>query len=676
LSEQATISSPQQTTAAAANTVIPAQEPLQQKCNKVALQGPFIQPKLSIGAVDDPLEQEADVMADAVMRMPETSFIQRKCSHCDEEEKVQTKPLASSVTPFIQTKGGDGGTASDVVTKQLNATRGSGSNMDRPTQSFMESRFDTDFSNVKIHTGSDAVQMNREMNAQAFTVGNDIYFNSGKYNPSSESGKHLLAHELTHTVQQGGASRQISMARLAIGTANLNIDYGDIIFQDTVAGRQALIEQRYLAWTGLQAIEIHDLITPLTNREKRWLFYAIDVLADNSSFSAADRHQTFMRLINHLPTLIFASPFEGEGFDFEYEVLLASGWLESLPQSAFAGRLASIARLMQIRHVNALAQQQFTEGMLARVQQREISEFMNRARRDAAASSMTNIIAFHALPHIQRAVRIELSGENITLHANFELSYEGTTEAEGRTKSEADISRIRQAILDAWTVRFTTGPFMNMSFTLNPRITFRHTAAARNVNAWQIMVRQPDRGPSATQYWLGEISLASVHLLDGRIRAVPHEVFHLFGPFDNYTSPVDGYTGRQMVSVGLIDPTGRNRPDPMGMTDPVVLARWQAAGYITAEEVQRQSHITPAIWEEQAQQILEALNVQPPRRTADEREIEAEIGRENSGGYQIEQQEARLRTIREATRRTEDSMRWLELAEEAMRIETELGIRH
>jgi hypothetical protein len=169
-----------------------------------------IQRKLSIGSTDDPLEQEADAMADKVLRMPEQPFVQRKCGHCEEEESVQKKPLASSITPFIQTKGGDGGTASDTVTQQIISTRGGGSNMDRPTQSFMESRFGTDFSDVKIHTGDNAVQMSRELNAQAFTVGSDIYFNSGKYNPSSESGKHLLAHELTHTVQQsGGIDRKI-----------------------------------------------------------------------------------------------------------------------------------------------------------------------------------------------------------------------------------------------------------------------------------------------------------------------------------------------------------------------------------------------------------------------------------------------------------------------------------
>ena len=163
--------------------------------------GLSVQLRLAVGAVDDPMEREADDMADQVMRMPEPTFIQRKCAHCEEEEKAQRKPLTS----FIQKKGNDGGTtASAAVSQQINATRGSGSAMDTPVQRFMESRFGADFSAVKIHTGATAVQLSRELNAQAFTVGSDIYFNEGKYNPSSSEGKHLLAHELTHTVQQQG----------------------------------------------------------------------------------------------------------------------------------------------------------------------------------------------------------------------------------------------------------------------------------------------------------------------------------------------------------------------------------------------------------------------------------------------------------------------------------------
>ena len=68
----------------------------------------------------------------------------------------------------------------------------------------MSNAFNSDFSDVNIHTSPVAQQMNHELGAQAFTYGKDIYFNQGKYSPESRSGKHLLAHELTHTLQQKG----------------------------------------------------------------------------------------------------------------------------------------------------------------------------------------------------------------------------------------------------------------------------------------------------------------------------------------------------------------------------------------------------------------------------------------------------------------------------------------
>lgn len=182
-----------------------------------------LQRKLSVGAIDDPLEDEADNMADKVMRMPEPNFIQRKCADCEEEEKAQRKPLESFIqkkcaaceqeeraqrkplASFIQkkeTSTNNNVVASNNVSNQIQSTKGSGNVMPETTKSFMESRFGTDFSSVKIHTGNYASQLSKELSAQAFTVGNDIYFNEGKYQPESSEGKHLLAHELMHTIQQ------------------------------------------------------------------------------------------------------------------------------------------------------------------------------------------------------------------------------------------------------------------------------------------------------------------------------------------------------------------------------------------------------------------------------------------------------------------------------------------
>ncbi len=161
-----------------------------------------IQRKLAIGAVNDPLEHEADAMADKVMRMPEQNFVQRKCTAC-EEEKAQRKTLASS----IQKKEADSNSvASDTISNQIYSTKSSGKSMNESTKSFMESRFGADFSKVRIHSDNNSSQLSNQLNAQAFTVGNDIYFNKGKYSPESHEGKHLLAHELTHTIQQNGIS--------------------------------------------------------------------------------------------------------------------------------------------------------------------------------------------------------------------------------------------------------------------------------------------------------------------------------------------------------------------------------------------------------------------------------------------------------------------------------------
>ncbi|NER12068.1 DUF4157 domain-containing protein [Leptobacterium flavescens] len=210
----------------------------------------IIQTKLSIGQPDDKYELEADAMADKVVQRLSTeneisntpipsavNVVQAKCNACEEEEKLQRKEeellendqdidrkLSSDSLPEppgddedIQAKS-DGIPNADTssLESRLQASKGKGSPMSRELQSSMGNAFGTDFSGVRIHTGSDAVQMSRELNAQAFTYGNDIYFNQGKYDTNSSSGKHLLAHELTHTIQQNSGLNK-SIQRVIIG---------------------------------------------------------------------------------------------------------------------------------------------------------------------------------------------------------------------------------------------------------------------------------------------------------------------------------------------------------------------------------------------------------------------------------------------------------------------------
>jgi len=229
-----------------------------------------IQAKLTVSTPDDPQEKEADEVANKVMRMPEPiattplpekneEKLQRKEKEEEEVQAKQEQPLANKIQckaepeEKLQAKlnntvyrasethkepelesGTDAGrdqivnrknislyhsdvmrqsgrgppTSSIPFEQTLASSKGGGSALPGDTKAFMESRFNTDFSGVRIHTDPTAASLSRSINAQAFAHGNDIYFNSGKFSPDSTTGKTLLAHELTHTVQQG-ASKSI-----------------------------------------------------------------------------------------------------------------------------------------------------------------------------------------------------------------------------------------------------------------------------------------------------------------------------------------------------------------------------------------------------------------------------------------------------------------------------------
>lgn len=171
----------------------------------------IVQPKLSVNHPGDAHEQEADAVADKVMKMPETT-VQRKCAACekeDEEKHAHRKPLSDSVTSISRKSGDGSGAVHPSVERSIQSRKGLGQSLPGETKNFMEQRIGADFGNVRVHTDSSAVQLSRELNAKAFTTGSDIYFNSNQYAPHSEAGKQLLAHELTHVVQQGASGRAV-----------------------------------------------------------------------------------------------------------------------------------------------------------------------------------------------------------------------------------------------------------------------------------------------------------------------------------------------------------------------------------------------------------------------------------------------------------------------------------
>jgi hypothetical protein len=156
------------------------------RCQERAL----LQTKLKISEPGDVYEQEADRIADEVMRMPEPS-VQRQVEpeEDEEEEMVQRQAIAQQDTSEVPS----------IVNEVLNS---SGQPLDSETLTFMESRFEQDFSQVRVHTDAKATESAQALNAQAYTVRQNIVFGAEQYAPKTAAGQQLLAHELTHTIQQ------------------------------------------------------------------------------------------------------------------------------------------------------------------------------------------------------------------------------------------------------------------------------------------------------------------------------------------------------------------------------------------------------------------------------------------------------------------------------------------
>lgn len=155
-----------------------------------------LQPKLAIGGAQDAEEFEADRIADAVMS--------------DRGVAATSGGLAAQVRRApVQSGAGAGAAAPPVVDHVL---AGPGEALDSGARHFMERRFGRDFSNVRVHVDAQAAASARAVDAHAYTVGDHVVFGTGRYAPSTVDGRRLLAHELTHVLQQGGALRRASLS--------------------------------------------------------------------------------------------------------------------------------------------------------------------------------------------------------------------------------------------------------------------------------------------------------------------------------------------------------------------------------------------------------------------------------------------------------------------------------
>jgi hypothetical protein len=180
---------------AATRTADPARPPLARAAfdrrRSVLLSPTTIQASLRVSQPQDAAEQEADRIADTVMAMPDSA------------------PVASqrSAPAMQRTPGGSGGPAAarPEVAADVRSASGGGRPLPSKARGFLEPRFGASFAGVRVHTDAKAGKLANQLSARAFTHGKDVFFGPGQFAPERKDGMHLLAHELTHTIQQGKA---------------------------------------------------------------------------------------------------------------------------------------------------------------------------------------------------------------------------------------------------------------------------------------------------------------------------------------------------------------------------------------------------------------------------------------------------------------------------------------
>ena len=170
----------------------------------------------------DRVEREAEAMADLVAGSP--AAVQRKaadggCSSApadDDPQAIRSEEDASEGTMMASASGLRVQPLPAAREAQLLASRGEGAALPEDVRTSMEPHFGADFGAVRVHTDGFADGLNREVGAEAFTTGADIYFRAGRYEPASGQGRRLIAHELTHVVQQRRTAAGPSISRYTV----------------------------------------------------------------------------------------------------------------------------------------------------------------------------------------------------------------------------------------------------------------------------------------------------------------------------------------------------------------------------------------------------------------------------------------------------------------------------
>lgn len=167
--------------------------------------GLVVQRKMTLGEVGDRYEEEADRLAPQLVRQINSSDFGKQPNNAEAGLKGKTPTMQlQALRPTLQLKGeSTEGSVSPAIESAIHSSRGGGQPLEPRLQQRLGQMMEVDFSGVRVHTDARADQLNQALNARAFTTGQDLFFKQGEYQPGNWGGQELIAHELTHAVQQG-----------------------------------------------------------------------------------------------------------------------------------------------------------------------------------------------------------------------------------------------------------------------------------------------------------------------------------------------------------------------------------------------------------------------------------------------------------------------------------------
>jgi hypothetical protein len=198
----------------------------------------------------DEKQQVKRLKPDIEARVPEKQQMVGPDTRAAQVLHLQQRVGNQAVQRLLAQRSGDGSFELDEATAgRINQARSSGQSLDNTVQQHMSQSMGHDFSGVRVHTGGEADELNQQLSAKAFTTGQDIFFKQGTYDPGSSSGKELIAHELTHVVQQSSGQVGGSSGSMTVNPP------GDVFEQEADATAKQVVNSGHEASVQMDADE-------------------------------------------------------------------------------------------------------------------------------------------------------------------------------------------------------------------------------------------------------------------------------------------------------------------------------------------------------------------------------------------------------------------------------------